>query len=511
MAMRRYAVPFFLTLLLLSLILMVAVPFYVATQNQERRDFIGEVSQPLSAELYELQKSRDRLILESREIILGHGGEDYGEARLEAVLALSRIERLLPQFPADVRTHVTEATSAVEEELRALDDQLHQAAVGGVPPPTLIAQNEQLEEAGRGRLDGAHQVAERVQTDKRTELSRAERRIRTGLPVLAVVGLASAGLVVTMLVGSLRRASRYTVEVTNTDNVLVVQEDAAGRLRVFNEGAEQISGYRAEDLAKTHWFQRLIPRDYHDLLETHHGGQFEAPLKTVSGQVKHVLWRTKDLGREGRLWIGVDVSDRRKAELALREQALYDPLTGLPNRRLFMDRLRQALRAIKREQRQVAVLFADLDGFKRVNDEAGHAAGDEVLRQVGVRIGEIIRPGDTAARVGGDEFVVLLPAMDSAQEAAEVAKRIARRLARPFIVDGSTYKVSASVGVTVAATDRDGDELVREADRAMYRAKQLGKNRVVLYSPELSLTPVEEASNGSEPPKKRARRPIGAV
>ncbi len=174
-----------------------------------------------------------------------------------------------------------------------------------------------------------------------------------------------------------------------------------------------------------------------------------------------------------------DVTERRLAEGRLRRMALHDALTDLPGRPLVLDRLRQALEV--RDHRLVAVLFVDLDGFKLVNDALGHAAGDAVLVQTGQRLREVVRRGDTVGRFGGDEFLVVCPGLEDREEALEVAARVERALGVPYPHAGDEVLVSASVGVAFAGERADADDLVADADTAMYRAKELGKRRYEVF------------------------------
>jgi diguanylate cyclase len=167
--------------------------------------------------------------------------------------------------------------------------------------------------------------------------------------------------------------------------------------------------------------------------------------------------------------------ERKRAEIELTHQALHDSLTGLPNRTLFMDRLRLALARVERGSRCVAVLFLDLDRFKIVNDSLGHEAGDTLLSRVAERLGSLLRASDTVARFGGDEFVMLCDELGSEQEAVVVAERIVSELAKPHRVGDREIQVEASVGI---AYGRDQtavpEDLIRFADQAMFRAKQRG-------------------------------------
>jgi diguanylate cyclase (GGDEF)-like protein len=167
--------------------------------------------------------------------------------------------------------------------------------------------------------------------------------------------------------------------------------------------------------------------------------------------------------------------ERKRAEAQLAHQALHDQLTGLPNRALFLDRLGQALARLGRRDTACAVLFCDLDRFKVINDSLGHAAGDRLLVDVATRLFGVLRTGDSAARFGGDEFVVLCEEIDGEQQAIRIAERLSAALSAPFLLDGEEVFVRTSIGIALAVDQTArADALIRDADAAMYRAKERG-------------------------------------
>ncbi len=172
-----------------------------------------------------------------------------------------------------------------------------------------------------------------------------------------------------------------------------------------------------------------------------------------------------------------DVTERSHAVARLRNLAFHDPLTDLPNRSLFFDRLRQSVAAAKRSRERTAVMVADLDGFKAVNDVYGHAAGDALLQVVARRLAASARQADTVARIGGDEFAAILPAVGGPEQAASVAQRMIQALREPFPVVAPECKVSVSIGIVLCPDHgTDLDRLMVRADAAMYESKARGKN-----------------------------------
>lgn len=186
-----------------------------------------------------------------------------------------------------------------------------------------------------------------------------------------------------------------------------------------------------------------------------------------------------------------DISHLKEVERELEHRSLHDTLTGLPNRALFFDRLEHALERCRRTGERIAVLFLDLDGFKRINDEHGHGAGDEALRQVADRLRSAVREADTLARLGGDEFGVLLEDLEGTSEADEVADRLIERFGEPIPVAGEDALVRVSCGIALAGGETGSetgtaDELVHRADRAMYTAKEEPGSSFRRYGPEIA-------------------------
>ena len=186
-----------------------------------------------------------------------------------------------------------------------------------------------------------------------------------------------------------------------------------------------------------------------------------------------------------------DITVQKSAEKEIHNLAFYDPLTHLPNRRLMLDRLKQEIAAAKRQMNFGALFFLDLDHFKNLNDSRGHQVGDELLIQVGQRLKAIIRHEDTACRLGGDEFVVMIPGrflslQDATNHAIMLADKILLAINRPYIVQGSEHHFSTSIGVTLYPETVDQPEaIVQQADTAMYRAKECGRNSISFYQPSM--------------------------
>jgi len=185
----------------------------------------------------------------------------------------------------------------------------------------------------------------------------------------------------------------------------------------------------------------------------------------------------------------IDITARKRAEEQIAFQAYHDTLTGLPNRALFNDRLSLALSQAHRTKQPLAVMFLDLDHFKRINDTLGHTIGDRLLQRTAERARALIREGDTVARIAGDEFTLLLPGIGRAADAAAIAHKVLSAIAQPFKIEGHELYITTSVGIALYPGDgEDAEALVRGADSAMYRAKELGRNTFQLCTQEMMTT-----------------------
>ncbi len=230
----------------------------------------------------------------------------------------------------------------------------------------------------------------------------------------------------------------------------------------------------------------------------------ETVRRTQTGEEMDVAVQVVPLplggGISGQLVTFRDIREQKLADARLQHTAMHDGLTGLANRGLFLDRLRRAMaRLDRRSNRMFAVMFLDLDGFKQANDTHGHAAGDAVLVEVAQRMKASLRPEDTVARFGGDEFALLLEDAMLSRDVVMVAERIQAEICRPVIAAGREISVSASIGIVLAASRyRSAEEMLHDADAAMYRAKALGRRRYAIDQPK-------EPGEGSSGAQSRER------
>lgn len=194
----------------------------------------------------------------------------------------------------------------------------------------------------------------------------------------------------------------------------------------------------------------------------------------------------REVGKERIILLAIeDITERKKYEEKIQQMAFHDSLTGLPNRKLFSDRLGIVLAQAKRNKKKVGIVMLDLDNFKDVNDTLGHDVGDTLLKAVAERLSGTLRKSDTVARFGGDEFVLIFPDMEVIEEAIQVVQKIIDRFHKPFLIDTHQLVVTTSIGIAVYPNDgMDEEILMKNADIAMYQAKQAGRARYQLYKEE---------------------------
>ena len=282
------------------------------------------------------------------------------------------------------------------------------------------------------------------------------------------------------------------------DNALegITITDSNGTILDVNDGFTAITGFMREEVLGKN--SSILKSGLHDAafyttlwreIKTHGHWGGEIWNRHKNGDV-YAEWlnitTVSDEQGEFVNYIGIfsDITFAKQHEKQLEHIAHYDALTGIPNRLLLADRMKQAIAQARREQKMLGVCYMDLDGFKPVNDTLGHQAGDHVLVEIAGRIGNILREGDTVARLGGDEFVVLLPNLNHQEECIATLKRLHESISLPIVIQNQSFSLTVSIGVSIfPADDNDPDVLLRHADQAMYIAKQSGKNRYHLYDP----------------------------
>jgi diguanylate cyclase (GGDEF)-like protein/PAS domain S-box-containing protein len=267
----------------------------------------------------------------------------------------------------------------------------------------------------------------------------------------------------------------------------ITLRDFSGNIYYANETAYKSLGYGREEYMSMNLSHILTEncarnvKSNDEILKENGYAVYISEVHCKDGTVMPVEVYARVIRSENReyvLSIGRDITERRQVESQLTHMATHDPLTGLPNRMLFNDRLATALEDTGRNAKKLAVMILDLDSFKTVNDSMGHAMGDQLLMQVSERLKSILRKTDTIARMGGDEFMVLLPHLNIADHAEIVAQKILHAFTRPFTLNGKQIHITTSIGVAIYPEDGDNpDRLIQNADKSMYMAKEQGRNR----------------------------------
>jgi diguanylate cyclase (GGDEF)-like protein/PAS domain S-box-containing protein len=296
---------------------------------------------------------------------------------------------------------------------------------------------------------------------------------------------------------ALRESERRFREMLDTIELVAVLLDVVGSVTYCNPFLLRITGYTKDEVIGRNFFELFLAGEHRQsaardfttsvgrgILAAH--TEFE--ILTRTGEQRTILWnftilRSPEGSILGAAGIGSDVTEQRIVESQLVHNAFHDSLTGLPNRALFLDRVGHAL---SRRKNKFAVLLLDVDDFKNVNDSLGHAAGDELLVQIGERLQTCVRAADTVSRFGGDEFTVLIESVHDATDALRAASRIRSEISSPFRIGDNEIYASASIGITIGSDDYERPEqILRDADTAMYRAKAQGRGRSEIFDADM--------------------------
>lgn len=336
----------------------------------------------------------------------------------------------------------------------------------------------------------------------------AEQLRKYGLAVFALVLVAGAAFVWSALLQKEVRARTLELErglaerqklTAERDRFFEVSQtlhvvlDTTGSIRWVSPASQRMLGKAPEEFVGTKVWEHLDLDEEgarkHLLPRLKAGGSdVELRLHHRDGSTRWTLWNAApDPLGELVFAAGLDVSERRKAEHQIEHLAYHDALTGLPNRHLFVDRLEAALTRARRVEEGLAVLFVDVDHFKSINDSLGHTAGDNLLRTIAQRLRSSLRTDDTVARLGGDEFTVLVSGLKNPKDLLRLSQKIHSTIKVPMEVASRELTVSASIGVGLFPQDgENAEQLLRNADLAMYRAKELGRDRTQFYTAAMS-------------------------
>jgi diguanylate cyclase (GGDEF)-like protein/PAS domain S-box-containing protein len=287
--------------------------------------------------------------------------------------------------------------------------------------------------------------------------------------------------------------SRYRQLVELSPDGIVIHKK--GVLKYINPAGAAILGAKTEEEILGRNVIDFFPVDRHEGVKERLNELYvqkrslplvETDMLRVDGSLIHVEYAAMPFEMDGTTAVQVvirDVTEKKKQDEYIRYLALHDKLTGLPNRELLADRILKAMKRRGRDSLKNAVIYLDLDAFKPINDTLGHDAGDKALQEIAVRLEDSIRASDTAARIGGDEFVILLEGVTGLEEISAVAERILEKINEPLNIDDHEFLVGASLGVSVYPDDsQDHSDLMSMADKAMYYVKETGKNRYAFYA-----------------------------
>ncbi len=315
--------------------------------------------------------------------------------------------------------------------------------------------------------------------------------IRTQIGLGAVGLLISVLLALALIAATRRQTAHFRSLVTSSTDLVIVF--GHGGCRYVSGSVMDLTGRSEQELLGDGFEAMIHPDDRNAVAEAADGTETRGVIFRLQdrfGEWRQIETQITDLRQDrhlrGIVFNARDISERMRLEGELTRQSFYDSVTGLANRALLRDRLTQALARGRRSGESLAILLLDLDGFKQINDSLGHDAGDRLLREVAVRFGEVSRPTDTLARLGGDEFTLLVEGANE-PEAVLVAQRLLESLRKPFSVKGQELQIHASIGVVLSGDGASvAEDMIRDADVAMYAAKEAGRRRYEVFRPEMS-------------------------
>jgi len=310
---------------------------------------------------------------------------------------------------------------------------------------------------------------------------------------------------------SLKTSEERFRKLTALSPVGIFQVDAKQQLRYVNQRWRDIHSLSKEHLSLQEWFEMINPDDL--IMVQQAWNRLVCDQESITLELRLVgrdgsnTWIHLLAGalhdRNGELlgYLGAisDISELKAAQIQMENLAFYDPLTGLANRRLFKNRLEKAVKSVMRSGTSMALMFIDMDQFKRINDTLGHDAGDMLLKEVAHRLNATVRENDTVSRIGGDEFTILLTDIHQTADALVVAEKLLHSLAKPIRIKGQDIVTTVSIGITLTPDDStDVNTLMKNADLAMYRAKELGRNNFQFFSEDMNHSILEHLAMEKE-------------
>ncbi|MDN3523539.1 bifunctional diguanylate cyclase/phosphodiesterase [Halomonas ramblicola] len=441
---------------------------------------------------------------------------------LEAEVRRSVVEREQARREAQSREARLEAlVGSIQDTILVFDERRRFVYAHATDPGELVVDAESLRDRHyrevlpvtlADRLDAAFDEMERtgqpVEYDYRMSSQGQHREYHAVLSPLVNLGQDIGGALAVVRDVTEERATEAQLRIAATafeTHLGMLITDAEGNILRINDTFSRITGYREEDVLGKN--PRLLSSGMHDA--TFYRGLWASVLE--KGNWQGEIWNRRKNGEVYPEWLTIsavhnaagelthyvatfsDLTERKAAEQEIHQLAFYDPLTGLPNRRLMLDRLEGVLRDSYRTRQYGALVYLDLDNFKQVNDTQGHHRGDQLLQTIAERLGRVVREADTLARLGGDEFALLFHDLGREVEAAGiVVERIARKLLgvlqHPILLGDESVAVTGSLGITLIRDQGTGvDEILQQADMALFQAKATGRNTLSFFDPDMQV------------------------